>query len=152
MAMPLPAPVPMALDLSVDMRVVAFTAIVAVIATLAFGLAPALTTSRVDLVNALKGIGADTPRHGRLRSAFLIGQVAMSVLLLVIAGLAIRSVRNARGLDVGFESAGVVDRIDGPGNARLFAGERRTVPAHASSSVSSRRRGLPRPTRSISFL
>ena len=108
MAMPLPAPVPVALDLSLDIRVVAYTAIVAVFTTLAFGLAPALTTSRVDLVRALKGIGADTPRHGRLRSAFLIGQVAMSVLLLVVAGLAIRSVRNARGLDVGFDSTGVV--------------------------------------------
>ena len=108
MALPLPVPVPIALDLSLDMRVVAYTAIVAVFATLAFGLAPALTTSRVDLVSALKGIGADTPRHGRLRSMFLIGQVAMSVLLLVVAGLAIRSVRNAQGLDVGFVSAGVV--------------------------------------------
>jgi predicted permease len=108
MVMPLPAPVPLALDLSLDMRVVLFTAVVAIFATLAFGLAPALTTSRVDLVGALKGIGADTPRHGRLRSTFLIGQVALSVLLLVVAGLAIRSVRNARGLDIGFTSAGVV--------------------------------------------
>ena len=108
MAMPLPVPVPIALDLSLDLRVVAYTALVAIFATLAFGLAPALTTSRVDLVSALKGIGADAPRHGRLRSVFLIGQVAMSVLLLVIAGLAIRSVRNARGLDVGFQSTGVV--------------------------------------------
>jgi predicted permease len=108
MAMPLPVPVPIALDLSLDVRVVAYTALVAVFATLAFGLAPALTTSRVDLVTALKGIGADTSRHRRLRSAFLIGQVAMSVLLLVVAGLAIRSVRSARGLDIGFAPAGVV--------------------------------------------
>jgi predicted permease len=108
MAMPLPAPVPLALDLSLDMRVVAFTAGIAMLATLAFGLAPALTASRVDLVGALKGIGGDTPRHGRMRSAFLIGQVAMSVLLLVVAGLAIRSVRGAQAIDIGFDAAGVM--------------------------------------------
>jgi predicted permease len=108
MAMPVPAPVPLALDLSLDLRVVAYTAGIAILATLAFGLAPALTASRVDLVRALKGPGADTPRHGRLRSAFLIGQVAMSVLLLVVAGLAIRSVRSAQAIDTGFTSAGVI--------------------------------------------
>jgi predicted permease len=108
MAMPLPVPVPVTLDLSLDLRVVAFTAGIAMVATLAFGLAPALTASRVDLVRALKGIGADTPRHGRLRSAFLIGQVAMSVLLLVVAGLAIRSVRGAQSIDTGFDATGVM--------------------------------------------
>jgi len=56
----------------------------------------------------LKGAGGDTPRHGRLRSAFLIGQVALSVLLLVVAGLAIRSVRNAQAIDTGFDAAGVM--------------------------------------------
>jgi predicted permease len=108
MAMPLPVPVPVTLDLSLDMRVVAYTAGIAILATLGFGLAPALTASRVDLVRALKGAGADTPRHGRLRSAFLIGQVAMSVLLLVVAGLAIRSVRSAQAIDTGFDSTGVI--------------------------------------------
>jgi predicted permease len=108
MAATLPVPVPIALDLSLDVRVVAYTAAIAIVATLAFGLAPALTASRVDLVSALKGAGGDTPRHGRLRSAFLIGQVALSVLLLIVAGLAVRSVRNAHDIDVGFESAGVM--------------------------------------------
>ena len=65
-------------------------------------------------MRALKGSGGDTPRHGRLRSAFLIGQVAMSVLLLIVAGLAVRSVRNAQSIDPGFDSAGVVT-----GTARL---------------------------------
>jgi predicted permease len=107
-AMPLPVPVPVTLDLSLDLRVVAFTAGTAILATLAFGLAPALTASRVDLVRALKGSGSDTPRHGRLRSVFLIGQVAMSVLLLVVAGLAIRSVRGAQSIDTGLDSRGVI--------------------------------------------
>jgi len=107
-AVTLPVPVPLALDASLDVRVVAYTAAIAIFATLAFGLAPALTASRVDLVSALKGGGGDTPRHGRLRSAFLIGQVALSVVLLIVAGLAVRSVRNAHSIDLGFESAAVV--------------------------------------------
>jgi predicted permease len=108
MAATLPVPIPIAMDLSLDVRVVAYTAAIAILATLAFGLAPALTASRVDLVSALKGSGGDTPRHGRLRSSFLIGQVALSVLLLVVAGLAVRSVGKAQAIDIGFESAGVV--------------------------------------------
>ena len=108
MAVTLPVPIPVALDLSLDVRVVSYTAAIAILATLAFGLAPALTASRVDLVSALKGGGGDTPRHGRLRSAFLIGQVALSVVLLIVAGLAVRSVRSAQGIDIGFESAGVM--------------------------------------------
>ena len=108
MAATLPVPIPIAVDLSLDARVVAYTGAIAIFATLAFGLAPALTASRVDLVSALKGMAGDTPRHGRLRSAFLIGQVALSVLLLIVAGLAVRSVRNAHDIDVGFESAGVM--------------------------------------------
>src|SRR5262249_44827929 len=47
-------PVPVALDLSIDIRVLVFTAIVAIATSLAFGMLPALTTSRVDLVSALK--------------------------------------------------------------------------------------------------
>jgi predicted permease len=108
MAVTLPVPIPVALDLSLDVRVIAYTAAIAILATLAFGLAPALTASRVDLVSALKGSGSDTPRHSRLRSSFLIGQVALSVLLLVVAGLAVRSVRSAQAIDIGFGSAGVV--------------------------------------------
>lgn len=103
----LPTPVPLALDLSVDVRVFLFTLAVAVAATLAFGTAPALTASRLDLVSTLKGSGG-APRHKRLRSAFLVAQVSMSVLLLVTAGLFIRSFRNARSMDIGFDPAGVI--------------------------------------------
>jgi predicted permease len=89
-SMRFPAPVPIALDLPVDIRVLAFTAIVAIAATLAFGVVPALAVSRVDLVSALKGT-QDGPRHGWLRSSFLVAQVSMSVLLLITAGLFIKT-------------------------------------------------------------
>jgi macrolide transport system ATP-binding/permease protein len=108
MASRLPVPVPVALDLSVDVRVLAFTIVAAIAATLAFGMVPALTASRVDLVPALKGSGGGRPRQGRLRSAFLIAQVSMSILLLITAGLFVRSFRNAQNLDAGFEPEGVL--------------------------------------------
>ena len=108
MAAHLPAPVPVALDLSIDVRVLAFTTLLAVGATLASGLAPALSASRVDLMQVVKGSGAGGPRHGRLRSAFLIAQVSMSVLLLVTAGLFVRSFRNAQSIDTGFDAGHVL--------------------------------------------
>jgi putative ABC transport system permease protein len=108
MRIQIPAPVPLALDLSVDVRVLAFITAVAIAATLAFGTAPALSASRVDLVRALKGIGGGGARHGRLRSVFLVAQVSLSVLLLVAAGLFIRSFRNARFIDLGFDAGPVL--------------------------------------------
>jgi predicted permease len=104
MAAPLPVPVPVLLDLSLDWRVLAFTAAVAVAATIASGLLPALSASKVDLTRAIKDVGGQGPRHSRLRSAFLIAQVSMSVLLLVTAGLFIRSFRNAEAIDTGFDA------------------------------------------------
>ena len=105
-SMRLSAPFPIALDLPVDIRVLAFTAIVAIAATLAFGVVPALAVSRVDLVSVLKGT-QDGRRHGWLRSTFLVAQVSMSVLLLITAGLFIRDFRNGRSLELGFEAAHV---------------------------------------------
>ena len=104
----IPAPFPVVFNLIVDWRVLAFTAVVAIAVTLAFGLMPALTASRVDLVSALKGLSATGPRHGRLRSTFLVAQVSMSVLLLIVAGLFIRSFRSAQSIDTGFDDTNVL--------------------------------------------
>ena len=106
MAVSLPTPFPLALDLSVDWRVVAFTMFAAVAATLAFGVVPAWSASSIDLVRATKGIDG-RGRH-RLRSAFLVAQMSMSVLLLIAAGLFIGSFRQAQSIDVGFDAAQVV--------------------------------------------
>ncbi len=108
MAISIPAPVPLAFDLTADVRVFAFTTLVAVGATLAFGLLPALSASRVDLVSTLKGIAGEGPRHRRLRSGFLVAQVSMSVLLLVVAGLFIRAFTVAQSIDAGFDATGVL--------------------------------------------
>jgi predicted permease len=107
-AVRLPAPVPLALDFAIDVRVLTFTTAVAVLTSLTFGLAPALTASRVDLVGAMRGTGSDGRRHGRLRSSFLVAQVAMSVLLLITAGLFVRGFRNAQSFDLGFDTSQVL--------------------------------------------
>ena len=107
MLVTLPTPFPLALDLSVDVRVLAFSAAAAIAAALAFGVLPALSASSIDLVSAVKSSGGGS-RHGRLRSAFLVAQVALSVLLLIAAGLFVRSLRHARSIDPGFDAADIL--------------------------------------------
>ena len=70
MAAELPVPVPLALDLPIDWRVLGFTALVAMLATALFGIAPAMAASRVDLVGVIKGFGGPDRRHGRARATF----------------------------------------------------------------------------------
>ena len=83
----------------------------AVATTFIFGLAPALHAARTDLVDSLKdgasGAGA-SPRAARLRSALVAGQIALSLLLLVGAGLLLRSFSKVLRVEPGFEADGVV--------------------------------------------
>lgn len=92
-------------DVSLDYRVLGFTLLVSLATGVIFGLAPALQGSRVDLVPALKNDGTTLGmyRRSRLRSAFVVAQVTLSVVLLIGSGLFIRSLRNAQGIDVGFD-------------------------------------------------
>jgi predicted permease len=101
----LPLPVPLALDLSPDARVLGFTLIVSLAAGLGLGLGPALQATRPQLVPALKDEGgaALSPRS-RLRGAFVVSQCVLSLLLLVVAGLFVRSLRNASSIDPGFSA------------------------------------------------
>ncbi len=93
---------------SLDWRVFLFTALIGAGATLGFGAAPAFAATRADLADAVKGHRSGRARDSRLRSTFLIAQVAMSVLLLVVAGLFIRSAKNATSIDPGFDPVNVV--------------------------------------------
>src|SRR5947209_883879 len=93
------------LDLGLDFRVLAFTFAVSVTTGVVFGLAPALQASRLDIVTALKSedaLGRPGTRRTRLRSAFVAGQMMLSVVLLVGAGLFIRSLQSAHTIDPGF--------------------------------------------------
>jgi predicted permease len=82
-------------DLSLSPRAVVYALALTLGAWLFFGLAPALQATRHDLAHALKDEGgSQSPRRHRLRSALVIGQVALSLALLVAAGLLVRSESN----------------------------------------------------------
>ncbi|HEX8354700.1 MAG TPA: ABC transporter permease [Pyrinomonadaceae bacterium] len=93
------------LDLGLDYRVLGFTLLVSVGAGVLFGLAPALQAARVDLLTSLKtedALAHAGSRRSRLRAAFVAAQVTLSVVLLVCAGLFIRSLQRAHTIDPGF--------------------------------------------------
>jgi predicted permease len=88
----LPAALPRAAEVSLDWRVLVFTLALSLFAGIIFGLAPALKISRVDLQEVLKegGRGSSGTRH-RLHGVFVAVEVAMALVLLVGAGLMVRS-------------------------------------------------------------
>lgn len=97
--------IPLRLDLSLDLRVLAFTAFCALATGVVFGLVPAREAARTSVVEALKDL--DATARSRLRRLFLVGQVALSLLLLTVAGLFLRALDKAHGLDPGFAVEGV---------------------------------------------
>ncbi|MGH8281838.1 MAG: ABC transporter permease, partial [Gammaproteobacteria bacterium] len=124
----LPLPVRLALGLSLDLRVLLFTVLVSVLTAVAFGLAPALRVSRTDLAVTLKEEGSATSgtrEKRRLHGALVVAQVSLSLLVLICAGLSVRSMWNASRIDPGFEAAGVVD-------ASFNAGMRGDTPAQGA--------------------
>ena len=105
----------------VDGPVLAFALGVTIVAAMATGLLPALRTARSGLTDALKegtsgaGIGE---RRQRLRSALVIGEIALAVILVVGAGLLTRSLWQLRTVNPGFEPAGLVTAFISPPPAR----------------------------------
>jgi len=106
-----PADLPRLEEIRVNGLVVAFTFGIACLTSLIFGLIPALQASRPQVEQALKeaarGSTGGTRGH-RLRSAFVVSQFALSLVLLVGAGLLIRSFGQLRAVQPGFEANGVV--------------------------------------------
>ena len=97
-------PVPLALDISTDWRVVVFATAVSLGTAMLSGLAPALQASRADLLPALKTEGLDGgPSRLRLRNAFVVGQITISLVLLVAGGLFLRALQHAASIDPGFD-------------------------------------------------
>jgi putative ABC transport system permease protein len=99
------------LDLSFDGRVLGFAAAVAVLTGILFGLLPALRSTRVSLVSAMKGRHAleiERPMRFGTRKGIVALQVALSLVLLVAAGLLLRSFVKLATLDVGFDRNNVL--------------------------------------------
>ncbi len=104
-----PAPVPLALDLHLDWRVMTFLVALALASTVALGLAPALHSSRTEALTGLReGASTTTPGRSRLRALLMTAQVGMSTLLLITGAVLVRSVFSAQAIDPGFDAEGVV--------------------------------------------
>jgi predicted permease len=93
-----PVNVPRVQDIVIDWHVLLFSLLLSLLAGLLFGMVPALRSSRVDLTSALKSMGRNASdrgslwgRGGKLRKLLLVSEVALSVILLVGAGLMTRS-------------------------------------------------------------
>jgi putative ABC transport system permease protein len=100
------------LDPRLDVRVLAFTFLLSLVTGVIFGLAPALQASRPDLLPALKDeVASAAPglRRLSLRNLLVVAQVALSLVLLIGAGLFLRSLSNAQAIDPGFDTAKILD-------------------------------------------
>jgi predicted permease len=106
--LPLPVEMPVALELAPDARVLAFTLVVSLATGVAFGLAPALQSARVDINARLRDdtVGAGS-RRSAVQSILIAGQMAVSLLLLVTAGLFLRALDRGRHIDLGFDTSNV---------------------------------------------
>jgi predicted permease len=123
----LPAALPRSNEISLDARVLIFTMALSLFAGIIFGLAPALKTSRADLQEILKesGRGGSGARH-RLQGIFVAGEVAMALVLLVGAGLMIRSLAALWKVNPGFNpSHAITFNLSLPANSSTSAAETR---------------------------
>jgi predicted permease len=101
-------PVPFVPQTGPDARVLAFTAAVSVLAALVFGLAPALNAGRRSIVPAMRPDSASEPGRGSAARALVAAQVALSLVLLIVAGLFARTLGSLRGIETGFDRDSVL--------------------------------------------
>jgi predicted permease len=101
--------IPVNTDHPWDWRVYAFTFLVSIVAGVGTGLWPALKASRAELTQVLKeGGGRVSPGRHRLRNALVMGQVTLSLVVLISAGLFVHSLQELGALPLGFRSEGLL--------------------------------------------
>ena len=98
----LPIPIPLDVHFAPDLRVLGFAAALAILTGLLFGIAPAIRGTRADLAHAMKD------RRFGLRNALVVTQVTFSLVLLISAGLFLRSLGSASSIDLGMRAAPVL--------------------------------------------
>jgi putative ABC transport system permease protein len=106
-----PENLPRVEEIGLDLRVLTFTGLLSLAAGIVFGLAPALHASRPDLNESLKEGGRASsagPGHSRLRGLLVVSQIALALVLLVGAGLMIRSFWLLQRVDPGFRPEGLL--------------------------------------------
>jgi len=116
----MPADIPRLDSIGLDLRLVAFSFLVSLAASVLFGLAPALQASKVSLTESLKksGRGAGGADKGRLRSVLVVSEVALSVILLLGAVLLLRSFVHVAQVNPGFNPDHVLTfELDSPAGA-----------------------------------
>ncbi len=125
---PIPTDIPLAFHASIDRRMLVFTMLASLLATFLFGLTPALQTTRLDLVSALKSADADSSGRPRLwgRNLIVVGQVALSLVLLIVSAVLLKGFRD--------------ELLQGPGfrTDRLYLTSLDTQPVHYSEDQSGR--------------
>jgi putative ABC transport system permease protein len=108
----IPAGLPLADRIGLDGRTLAFTTLMCVAAGLLFGLAPTLHSLRPDLGSVLRDAGGRGTtlgrRGGRFRSAMVVGEMSLALVLLVCAGLLFKGYNRLRAADLGFDTEGIV--------------------------------------------
>ena len=125
---------PAAINVEMDVRVLAFTFALAVLTGVVFGLAPALSATKLDLAGAMKeggrGAAGDSGRR-RLRSALIVIEVALAFILLTGGGLLVRSFFRMMDVELGFNPTNVLtiwlpiasDRFEDPSQLSAYARE-----------------------------
>src|SRR4051812_22703579 len=100
-------PVPIDVSLPLDVRAIGFTLALSMAAAVLSGLAPAFHASKAEVVSGLKADAQGGPERMRLRNAFVVSQVAFSIVLVVGAGLFVRGLQRAATIDPGFDPRGI---------------------------------------------
>ena len=106
-----PVPLPLNIEFHTDWRVLIFTLVISMLAGIVFGLIPAIQSSKNELVTALKDQASQLgDRRGffSLRNTLVIGQVSLSIVILIGAGLFLRSLNHARSIDSGLDASHVL--------------------------------------------
>jgi predicted permease len=108
-------PRPLGFATGVDLRVLGFTVAVSLLTGILFGIAPAFRGARVDLTPALKEVEGSSTRAGHaggkwfsVGNALVVAQVALAIVVLVGAGLLVRTLANLRSVDAGFDSHNIL--------------------------------------------
>jgi predicted permease len=148
-AIKLPMDVALVFDLRLDWRVILFALGLSILTGVAFSLLPALQSSKPDLIPSLKDEASMSGfRRSRLRNALVVAQVSLSLILLVCAGLIVRSLKAAQHMRPGFEIENAValsfdvglqgyDETKGRAFQRLALERVRTLPGVRSAAITS---------------
>jgi predicted permease len=143
-----PASLPITIDAPLDWRVFSFALLLSLCAGIIFGIAPAMRSPRLELVSALKDdIQLAGPRRSWLRDSIVVAQITVCLVLLISAGLCVRSLFNARSIDPGFSTHDVVLAQLDPGGLGYAESQQRlfyqqllqrvlTLPGVSSASLS----------------